>query len=137
MQTGADNEPAARQPKTIDKDVLISAITGIAIAGNAADERRRIEIISKTLEDSVEKLKDLGYNMKRSSTYLQLIPRRKNPTEGQRHLVSKNQNIACSKLWLICLTGKYQQTSFFVVYLYLIFGPFHTSIQWKTMQSSK
>lgn len=77
MQTGADNEPAARQSETIDKDVLISAITGIAIAGNAADERRRIEIISKTLEDSVEKLKDLGYNMKRSSAYLQLIPRRK------------------------------------------------------------
>ena len=87
FQTGVNNTSAACWPKTFDKDALISAVTDIAIAGSATDERRRIQIINtcKTLDDLVEKLKGLGYNMKPSSVYLELIPRRKDSIEGQRH----------------------------------------------------
>lgn len=87
VQTGTYHEPTAGRPKKIDDDALISAITDIAIAGSAADERRRTEIINtcKTLDDLVNKLKGLGYDIKRSSVYLRLIPRRIDSIEGQRH----------------------------------------------------
>ena len=57
------------------------------MAGSAADDRRRTEIINtcKTLDDLVEKLQHMGFSLKRSSIYLRLIPRRKDSIEGERH----------------------------------------------------
>ena len=76
---GTFNAPVAGRPKSIDDKALISAITDIAIAGSAADDRRRTEIINtcKTLNDLVEKLNTMGFALKRSSVYLRLIPKRR------------------------------------------------------------
>ena len=94
-KTGTYEAPVIGRPMSVDDSALISAITKIALAGSAADDRRRTEMINtcKTLDDLVEQLKGLGYNLKRSSIYLRLLPRRQDSIEGKRH-----KNVANVKL---------------------------------------
>ena len=86
-KTGEYVSPVIGRPKTIDDGVLIKAITQLVLVGSSADPRCRIEVINtpKTLNDLTEKLQTIGFALKRRSVYLQLIPRRKDRTEGKRH----------------------------------------------------
>ncbi|XP_037029339.1 uncharacterized protein LOC119069393 [Bradysia coprophila] len=74
-----------------DQPYLLKAIIDLAMHGSAAHERRRDDSIRtvKTLDDLVTKLReDYGYNLSRSATYLRLLPKRANSTEGKRHVNS-------------------------------------------------
>ncbi|XP_062550691.1 uncharacterized protein LOC134215545 [Armigeres subalbatus] len=56
------------RPPLEDQDQVIKAIVDIAQYGAAAQEKRRFDELRtvKTLDDMVEKLKELGYTMSRS-----------------------------------------------------------------------
>lgn len=73
-----------------DQPELLKVIIKIAMFGSGADDRRRSELIGccKTLDDLHLQLQNYGYNISRSSTYLRLIPRRSNTTEGKRHVIT-------------------------------------------------
>lgn len=73
-----------------DQVGLFKSICDIAIFGSAAHERRQSDIIRsiKTLDELTEELKKLGYRISRSATYLRLLPRRCNTTEGKRHITT-------------------------------------------------
>jgi len=60
----------------------------IAMIGCSADERRRSTAINtcRTLDDLNQALLDKGFRLSRSATYLRLIPRRANTTEGKLHV---------------------------------------------------
>ena len=63
----------------------------IAMTGSAADPRRQTEVINsyKNLDDLTKELNNSGFDLQSSSLYLQLIPRKKDSTEGKRHTVAK------------------------------------------------
>ena len=67
---------------------LLQTIIDIAIFGSGADERRRTELIRtcKTLDDLHQELRKTGIDISRSATYLRLVPRRNNTTEGFKHV---------------------------------------------------
>lgn len=67
---------------------LLETIIDLAVFGSGADDRRRTELIRscKTLDDLHGQLKKMGFEISRSATYLRLIPRRANSTEGKRHV---------------------------------------------------
>ncbi|KAJ6639411.1 hypothetical protein Bhyg_12155 [Pseudolycoriella hygida] len=72
-----------------DQPFLLQTIINLALKGSAAHERRRDETIRtvKTLDDLVDKLReDYGFTLSRSTTYLRLLPRKSNSTEGKRHV---------------------------------------------------
>ena len=66
------------RPQKHDETELIKTITDIAIAGSAADPRRRSEVINtcKTLDDLYGELQKLGYELSRTSVYLRLRPKK-------------------------------------------------------------
>ena len=94
-KTGEYVSPVIGRPKTIDDDGLIKTITQLALVGSSADPHCRTEVINtrKILNNLTEKLQTIVLTLKRSSVYLQLIPRRKDTTEEKRH-----KNVANIKL---------------------------------------
>ena len=76
------------RPTKYDSADLIEAICRIAIPGSAAHERRRNEVIRtvKTLDQLTAALNREGYDLKRSSVYLHLLPRNAKTIEGKRHI---------------------------------------------------
>lgn len=71
-----------------DQPELIRAITQIAMFGSQADERRRSQMIRtcRTLDDLHSALKEAGFTLPRSATYLRLLPRNSQTLEGKRHV---------------------------------------------------
>lgn len=67
---------------------LLDAITKIAVASGAADDRRRSEVLSacRTLDDLKAELEKQGYTLSRSALYLRLVPKRWMSHEGKRHV---------------------------------------------------
>ncbi|CAF3717102.1 unnamed protein product [Rotaria sp. Silwood1] len=67
---------------------LLEVIIEIASRGAAADSCRSSDLISPcmTLDELTERLQARGFVLSRSATYLRLIPRRSNSTEGKRHV---------------------------------------------------
>ncbi|XP_055543780.1 uncharacterized protein LOC129729295 [Wyeomyia smithii] len=72
----------------LDQPKLLSTIVQIAIAGGAADERRRSEKIRtcKTLDELHDELDIQGFKLSRSATYLRLLPHDARNSEGKRHV---------------------------------------------------
>lgn len=85
--TGKETATPGRPQKYENTD-LIEAICRIAIPGSAAHERRRNEVIRtvKSLDQLTEALNHEGYDLKRSSVYLHLLPRNSRTIEGKRHV---------------------------------------------------
>lgn len=83
-------------PSKVDDDALIEAITRIAIQGSAAHERRRQDVIRsvKTIDQLTVALQQEGFDIKRSTVYLRVIPRFALSREGKRHV-----NVAPVKLF--------------------------------------
>lgn len=74
-----------------DQPYLLQAIIDLALQGLAAHERRRDDTIRtvRTLDDLVTKLREeYDYTLSRSATYLRLVPRKANSTEGKRHVTT-------------------------------------------------
>lgn len=67
---------------------LLKTIVDIAMFGSAAHDRRRADDIRscRTLTDLHEKLLESGFMLSRSATYLRLLPKNFNLTEGKRHI---------------------------------------------------
>ncbi|CAF4369068.1 unnamed protein product [Rotaria magnacalcarata] len=80
----------ARQPRVEQRaqSALLSVIVEIASRGAAADSTRNSNLISPcmALDDLSERLKLRGFVLSRSTTYLRLLPRLSNSTEGKRHV---------------------------------------------------
>lgn len=73
------------QPLLVDSQpALLETIINIAIHGNAADGRRRTEMIRSclTLSDLHERLLLMGLKISRSGIYLHLLPHVSNTQEG-------------------------------------------------------
>ena len=85
--TGKKDFTAGRPPSN-EKNLLIDAISRIAMHGSAAHEKRRSEVIRtiKTLDQLTIALRAEGFNLHRSSVYLRLIPRNQATHEGKRHV---------------------------------------------------
>ena len=85
--TGKKNFTPGR-PTNNDDNLLIDAITRLAMYGSAAHEKRRSELIRtvKTLDQLTAALHIEGFNLQRSSVYLRLIPRNQITREGKRHV---------------------------------------------------
>ncbi|XP_037047572.1 uncharacterized protein LOC119082223 [Bradysia coprophila] len=93
LRKKASLENACENNPDLKKKLSIRGKVGhdLAMHGSAAHERRRDDSIRtvKTLDDLVTKLReDYGYNLSRSATYLRLLPKRANSTEGKRHVNS-------------------------------------------------
>ena len=71
-----------------DQPELLSTILKIVEASSATDDRRREGCLrtDTTLDGFHSELKNLGFSLSRSETYLQLLPRRRNTSEGYRHV---------------------------------------------------
>ena len=71
-----------------DQPGLLSTIVKILEASSATDDRRRMECLRTvtTLGDLHSEFKNLGFLLSRSATYLRLLPRRGNTSEGYRHV---------------------------------------------------
>ena len=80
--TGKETATPGR-PQQYENTELIEAICRIAIPGSAAHERRRNEVI-RTVKALA--LNHEGYDLKRSSVYLHLLPRNSKTIEGKRHV---------------------------------------------------
>ena len=83
--------PAPGRPPLEDSEEfkeLPTLILRIASQCAAADPRRRAELLSlpKSLNDLREMLKQEGMDVKPSTLYMRLIPRRKNSIYGRRHV---------------------------------------------------
>lgn len=67
---------------------LLKTIVDLAMIGASAEERRRSEIVRscRTLTDLHEKLKEHGFQISKSGTYLRLLPRNYTTLEGKRHV---------------------------------------------------
>lgn len=67
---------------------LLQVITAIATVGSGAHLRRRDETMRccRTLDDLTRELRNFGYEISRSATYLRLLPRFQNSREGKRHV---------------------------------------------------
>ena len=73
-----------------DKSELIKATCLIGSSGSATHDRRRNEVIRtvKTLDQLTEALNREGFELKRSSEYLHLLPRNHRTTEGKMHVAT-------------------------------------------------
>ena len=89
------------EEKHVGNEELITATSRTAISGSAAHERRRLEIIGavKTLDQPTEVLNREGYNLKRSSVYLCLLPKNGGTREGKRHVTTAPVKVIPSKNW--------------------------------------
>lgn len=69
---------------------LLKAIVDLAMFGASAEERRRSEIVRscRTLTDLHDKLKEHGFKISKSGTYLRLLPRNYSTLEGKRHVAT-------------------------------------------------
>ncbi|CAF2873837.1 unnamed protein product [Rotaria sp. Silwood2] len=67
---------------------LLQIIEEIAKVGGASDDRRRSETIRPclTLDDLREKIKQRGYDIKRTTLYYRLLPHRAKSRDGRRHV---------------------------------------------------
>ncbi|CAF4163407.1 unnamed protein product [Rotaria sp. Silwood2] len=67
---------------------LLQIIEEIAKVDGASDDRRRSETIRPclTLDDLREKLKQRGYDIKRTTLYYRLLPHRASSRDGRRHI---------------------------------------------------
>ena len=75
------------RPDKCDNSELIKAISRIAISSSAAHDRRNEMIRTvKTLDQLTEALNREGFELKRSSVYLHLLPRCHKTIEGKRHV---------------------------------------------------
>ena len=72
----------------VDQPYLLSTIVTIVTASSATDNRCHCEMLRTitTLDDLQCELKKVGFKLSRSTTYLRLLPRRGNTTEGKRHV---------------------------------------------------
>ena len=77
-----------RPSVTEDQPDLLKTIVDIATYGCAADERRQTETIRsvKTLDELVNAIQSVGFNISRSGVYLRLLPKCHDTTEGKRHI---------------------------------------------------
>ncbi|KAL4721037.1 hypothetical protein ACJJTC_012456 [Scirpophaga incertulas] len=75
---------------------LLKTIVDLAMFGASAEERRRSEIVRscRTLTDLHEKLKEHGFQISKSGTYLRLLPRNYTTLEGKRHVVTVPVNLS-------------------------------------------
>lgn len=88
-----------------DQPELLKQIISIATYASASHARRNDESYRsvKTLNELTEKLKQDGFNLSRSGTYLRLIPKRMSSQEGKLHVKTvpvkllRSQNEAHSK----------------------------------------
>ena len=73
------------QEKHADKEELIAANSWMVISGSPVHEGRWSEITPtvKTLDQLTEALNGEGYNLKRLSVYLYLLPKNDRKTEGK------------------------------------------------------
>ena len=78
------------RPEKSNKSELINAICQIAISGSAAHDRRRNKVIRtvKTLDQLTKALNSEGFELKRSSVYLHLLPRIHWTIEGKRYVIT-------------------------------------------------
>ena len=78
------------RPEKCNKSELIKAICRIAISGSAAHDLRHNEVIRtvKTLDQLTEALYREGFELKRSSVYLHLLPLNHRTIEGKRHVTA-------------------------------------------------
>ena len=76
------------RPEKCDKPEFIKAISRIALSVSAAHKRRRNEVIRtvKTLDQLTEPLNREGFELKRSSVYLHLLPKNHRTIEGKRYM---------------------------------------------------
>ncbi|CAF4447621.1 unnamed protein product [Rotaria sp. Silwood2] len=67
---------------------LLQIIEEIAKVGGASDDRRRSETIRPclTLDDLREKIRQRGYDIKRTTLYYRLLPHRASSRDGRRHI---------------------------------------------------
>ncbi|CAF0992907.1 unnamed protein product [Rotaria sordida] len=67
---------------------LLQIIEEIAKVGGAAHDNRRSQTIRPclTLDDLREKIKEHGYDIKRSTLYYRLLPHRANSLDGKKHV---------------------------------------------------
>lgn len=67
---------------------LLKAICDIALHGSAAHEKRSDESVRsvKTLDELTSAIQGKGFNIKRTATYLRLIPKRANSHQGKCHV---------------------------------------------------
>ena len=88
MSSSTDNS-ISQQSKS-DNELLCEAITLIALSGSAAHERRRSDIVRsvKTLDQLTIALQKEGFDLKRGSVYLRLLPRNASTKEGKRHILT-------------------------------------------------
>ena len=84
------------QPEKSDKSELIKVICRIVIAGSAAHDQRRNKVMRtvKTLDQLMEALNRKGFELKRSSVYLHLLPRNHRTTEGKRNVTTAPVKLA-------------------------------------------
>ncbi|CAF1644201.1 unnamed protein product [Adineta ricciae] len=77
-----------RPPIEEDCPDLLQIIEEIAKVGGAADDNRRSQTIRPclTLDDLREKIKERGYDIKRSTLYYRLLPHRANSVDGKKHV---------------------------------------------------
>lgn len=81
------------------------------MTSSAADPRHRTEVINsyKNLDDLTKELNNSGFDLRSSSLYLQLIPHKKDSTEGKRHTVAK-VNHATVKESRLMVCGSHYET---------------------------
>ena len=79
------SKKSQEKEKHVGNEELIRATSRIAISGSAANKRRQSEIIItvKTLDQLTEALNREGYNLKKSSVYLRLLPKNGRTREGK------------------------------------------------------
>ncbi|CAF4890528.1 unnamed protein product, partial [Rotaria socialis] len=82
------NERGQPSVEECGQSSLQDVIIEIASRGAAADPSRSSNLIAPcmNLDELVEHLKLRGFILSRSTTYLRLLPRRSNSTEGKRHV---------------------------------------------------
>ena len=96
------SKKSQEKEKHVGNEELIRATSRIAISGSAANKRRQSEIIItvKTLDQLTEALNREGYNLKKSSVYLRLLPKNGRTREGKNSTSEVNfvQEFKTSKL---------------------------------------
>ena len=85
----------------VDQPALLETIIDIASSSAAADNRRQTDLLRsiKTLDDLSEELLNRGFSISRSATYLRLIPRRSNTSEGK--IILQSRSILCKNSFVI------------------------------------
>ena len=87
-----NRETTGRPRLEVDNPDLLSTIVNIVKFSSTVDDRRRSECLRTvtTLDDLTSELHNLGHKLSRSATYLRLMPRRGNTSEGKRHVQTVN-----------------------------------------------